>query len=486
MLNLFYDRIGDYENKSYCNRIPNGIPKNFVEFYWPNFDVPKFRAHTTFEPAVYPSDLYRDDNTDFANIWLIDDIEEKFKDTNGCLGIYPIELFGAPDRAVGMDKSWNSKFKTTFDYISQKALTYIKDGKLKLYFGLLQEAFYQDETFKYLDYYLSKYDISDVVVCVNDFSLQRRYTDWCKNNNKKIRFKVIVYCHSLFEKAGENYSVDQNDWHGVLDISREYEKHTSSVMKLDEFYSTKDELRNSNFLCLNRRMRPHRLSTLCILSENNLIENNDVSFTFKLDPVSFYIEEFFINNHRKRQLKPEFDKLREMKTKIVDYPIAMEARDGINHGYGWENHKPYLNNYFSIVTETLYFQGGGYCSEKIWKPFAYFHPIILVGSPGSLKYVREFGFKTFHPFIDETYDECLDGRERFSLIEKEIVKINSMTKEELHKWYWEMEDILVHNYKLFMEYGKNNRDIRGGFLYLLEQEINNQDLVGYTYLPKLK
>ena len=50
---------------------------------------------------------------------------------------------------------------------------------LKLYFGLLQEAFYQDETFKYLDYYLSKYDISDVVVCVNDFSLQRRYTDWC-------------------------------------------------------------------------------------------------------------------------------------------------------------------------------------------------------------------------------------------------------------------------------------------------------------------
>ena len=219
---------------------------------------------------------------------------------------------------------------------------------------------------------------------------------------------------------------------------------------------------------------------------HNLIENNDVSFTFKLDPVSFYIEEFFINNHRKRQLKPEFDKLREMKTKIVDYPIAIEARDGINHGYGWENHKPYLNNYFSIVTETLYFQGGGYCSEKIWKPFAYFHPIILVGSPGSLKYVREFGFKTFHPFIDETYDECLDGRERFSLIEKEIVKINSMTKEELHKWYWDMEDILVHNYKLFMEYGKNNRDIRGGFLYLLEQEINNQDLVGYTYLPNLK
>ena len=31
-----------------------------------------------------------------------------------------------------------------------------------------------------------------------------------------------------------------------------------------------------------------------------------------------------------------------MKYQWVDYPIAMEAKDGIHHGYGWENHKPYL------------------------------------------------------------------------------------------------------------------------------------------------
>jgi len=486
MLNIFYDRTGDYNNIESCERIPNGIPEKFVEYYWPRFDQPKFQAHFNMEPAVYPSDLLRSDLREFANTCLVSEIEEKFKDTSGCLGIYPIEVFGAPDRSVGVDKVWNSRFKTTIDYISPEVLKYIKDGRLKLYFGLIQEAFYHDAIYKYLDYYLSKYDISEVVVCVNDFSLQKRYTEWCKNNNKKVRFKVIVYCHSLFEKSNEIGNIAENVYNGLFELSRGYEKHKPSVMKLEEFFSTKDELRKSKFLCLNRRMRHHRLAILCILSENNLIENNDVSFTFKLDPVSFYIEEYFINHHRLRQLKPEFDKLREMKTKIVDYPLSMEARNGINHGYGWENHKPYLNNYFSIVTETLYLQGGGYCSEKTWKPFAYFHPMILVGSPGSLKYIQELGFKTFHPFIDETYDECFDGRERFSLIEKEVLRINNMSKEDLHKWYWEMEDILVHNYNLFMEYGKNNTDIRGSFLYLLEQELNNQELDGYTYLPKLK
>ena len=41
------------------------------------------------------------------------------------------------------------------------------------------------------------------------------------------------------------------------------------------------------------------------------------------------------------------------------------------------------------------------------------------------------------------------------LIEKEIIKFSKMSKQEVHDWYWSMEDILVHNFNLFMEYGKN-------------------------------
>ena len=116
MLNIFYDRTGDYNNIESCERIPNGIPEKFVEYYWPRFDQPKFQAHFNMEPAVYPSDLYRDDLRDFANICLVSEIEEykPFKDTSGCLGIYPIEVFGAPDRSVGVDKVWKSIGKINF------------------------------------------------------------------------------------------------------------------------------------------------------------------------------------------------------------------------------------------------------------------------------------------------------------------------------------------------------------------------------------
>ena len=91
-----------------------------------------------------------------------------------------------------------------------------------------------------------------------------------------------------------------------------------------------------------------------------------------------------------------------MKYQYVDYPAnAMEAKDGVNHGYGWENKRPYLNSYLNITTETDFVNPTGYASEKVWKPFAFLQPVLLVGSQGTLEFIRSFGFKTFDGFIDE-------------------------------------------------------------------------------------
>ena len=144
-----------------------------------------------------------------------------------------------------------------------------------------------------------------------------------------------------------------------------------------------------------------------------------------------------------------------MKYQWVDYPIAMEAKDGVHHGYGWENKEPYLNSYLNVTTETDFVNPSGYASEKVWKPFGFFQPVLLVGSPNTLEFVRSFGFKTFDGFIDESYDKETNIARRFKLIEKEIIKFSKMSKQEVHDWYWSMEDILIHNFNLFMEYGKN-------------------------------
>ena len=56
-------------------------------------------------------------------------------------------------------------------------------------------------------------------------------------------------------------------------MASDYEKHNSSVISIDEFYETKNTLRKNSILCMNRRMREHRLATLCLLSKHNLVKD---------------------------------------------------------------------------------------------------------------------------------------------------------------------------------------------------------------------
>ena len=59
-------------------------------------------------------------------------------------------------------------------------------------------------------------------------------------------------------------------------------------------------------------------------------------------------------------------------------------------------------------------------------------------------------YKTFSPFIDESYDEVKNNSIRSEYLMKEMVRICSMDKKELLKWYESQGDILIHNYNNFM------------------------------------
>ena len=67
-----------------------------------------------------------------------------------------------------------------------------------------------------------------------------------------------------------------------------------------------------------------------------------------------------------------------------------------------------------------------------------------------MKYLRKNDYKTFSPFIDESYDEVKNNSIRSEYLMKEMVRICSMDKKELLKWYESQGDILIHNYNNFM------------------------------------
>ena len=143
-----------------------------------------------------------------------------------------------------------------------------------------------------------------------------------------------------------------------------------------------------------------------------------------------------------------YQELLSMSPRVVDYK-DFEAISG----FRFENKDPYLDSYFNVITESWFTEQSDYLSEKAWRGFGHFQPFIIYGRPNSLKELRRLGYKTFHPYIDESYDTITHPRKRLDAISKEIERLSSMSLEKLHEWYYSMEDILIYNNQKFLEYG---------------------------------
>ena len=69
-----------------------------------------------------------------------------------------------------------------------------------------------------------------------------------------------------------------------------------------------------------------------------------------------------------------------------------------------------------------------------------------------MKYLKSIGFKTFHPFIDESYDLENNDAERLNLIVTEVNKFANKTKEEKDQFLKDVAHICKHNQELFLNY----------------------------------
>ena len=106
----------------------------------------------------------------------------------------------------------------------------------------------------------------------------------------------------------------------------------------------------------------------------------------------------------------------------------------------------YKKSYFSLVSETLF--GGSmvaddaHClqlTEKVYKPIAYCHPFMVLGSCGTLRHLKSIGYKTFPDMFDERYDDCENPVDRFNLIMRnlEIWRHSQTEKKDTsmkHRW----------------------------------------------------
>ena len=109
----------------------------------------------------------------------------------------------------------------------------------------------------------------------------------------------------------------------------------------------------------------------------------------------------------------------------------------------------YQKTKIEIVLETLFDDGRLHLTEKSLRPIACGHPFMLAATHGSLEYLRSYGFETFSPWIDETYDTIEDPAQRLEAIVQEMKRIANLSEDNKTMLYTRLKAIAIRNKKLF-------------------------------------
>lgn len=110
--------------------------------------------------------------------------------------------------------------------------------------------------------------------------------------------------------------------------------------------------------------------------------------------------------------------------------------------------KPYNDYFIEIVAETDTLTTN-WITEKTVKNLYIGKPFIVMGGAGILAKIRSFGFQTFSPWIDESYDNIINNYQRLEAIKREIDRIADKTPEEIQEIHQQLFPIFEHNRKTY-------------------------------------
>ncbi len=296
-------------------------------------------------------------------------------------------------------------------------------------------------------------DLNRMILINSNFKIKKWYDEFREKSRMKSELHVLPHHWALDDVPTEYISAagDENQ-----SMNMEY----------------KVEHKKYDFNFLNRANRRHRFLMILNLYKENLVKNNLVSYDLNFDDSEFSGNEtiyekrrcdiqdfhnYYDDDSEYEYMLSLYNELYEtLPKKVVDF----EDKKSI-FGLQMETDIPYKDSMFTIVGESYFSenQNIGYISEKVFKPIAHHHPFIIIGVPGLLKYLRELGFKTFEPYINESYDLEYNYHKRFFLILDEIKRLCNLSDTEKMEWMKGVLPIINHNYENLKRIEKENPNI---------------------------
>lgn len=251
---------------------------------------------------------------------------------------------------------------------------------------------------------------------------------------------------------------ERNGWDTPINIAvmNTFEFVAKHAAKIDHDKPYVIGPREKNFLNMNRMPHWHRICLLGLMLEKNLVDSSYYSF---------YDNEYCVSEIAETCIKSRISSeiadriLTQVKEFLPSLPLELTLDEFASNpnGISAEDAVMFDNSYFSVITETYFFTGTFlnemdtvFISEKTYNAILMKHPFIMLGMPNTLDQMQHLGYRTFHPYIDETYDTVSNGEDRLLMIVNEIERLCSLTPDEWTEWQRNISEIVEHNYQVLM------------------------------------
>jgi len=192
----------------------------------------------------------------------------------------------------------------------------------------------------------------------------------------------------------------------------DYDENIEAIQRYQDLYSVN---RPYKFLFLNGRSRPHRKGMIDRLSgvlDSAIWSNLDAgNGAIKTLPRQYEVERFSVDVDASQN--------------------SFVKQQVFSPGYWGDviiRAEPYLDTYFSLVSETVHAYPHSFRTEKIWKPIAVGHPWIAVANQGFYRDLHNLGFRTFGDVIDESFDNIEDNDQR---LDRVAAVVEDLCREDL-------------------------------------------------------
>jgi hypothetical protein len=204
------------------------------------------------------------------------------------------------------------------------------------------------------------------------------------------------------------------------------------------------------FLYLNGRARGHRKFMIELMDSMGLLKHCIWSWLDSGNANSQYFR--FVRDGQDLMTRPRSLQLLDPYYEVASYRNNMDFEHAggyaKNHLFNQEwgeiylNADAYIDTYFSLVTETVCHYPYSFRTEKIWKPVAMGHPWIAVANRGYYRSMRNLGFRTFDPVIDESFDQIDNDQQR---LERIVMVVKDLCEQNLEHFLAEVRPICDHN-----------------------------------------